>query len=286
MNIVKFPAIALIVLLLATLVAPAAYAVHRGGFCVLDHSFMQPSTDIQPDPLLVLSAPANVEVTVTFNRAVADTVVAHGLQFMSLTGPSGLNTPATSFGAVTNGDRTVVIRFSGAAVAAALNQHLMNLGLQQGPVTLTVHGHWFSQPHLFDVDENVCPEHAEGSDTIQAIKVIPVDTDIKPGSDPNSINPNSKGKIPVAILSTEDFDATTEVDRESLTFGRTGDEDSLAKCTKSTEDVNGDGLDDLVCHFNTQDTGFEQGNTEGILKGLTNDGIPIEGSDSVRIVPK
>lgn len=115
------------------------------------------------------------------------------------------------------------------------------------------------------------------------VKPLSVDIDIKPNSDPNSINTKSKGTIPVAILSTPDFDAT-EVDKTSLTFGKTGDEDSLKKCTKSNEDVNGDGLLDVVCHFNTQDTGFLQVDTEGILKGQTVDGTPIEGRDSVRIV--
>lgn len=109
--------------------------------------------------------------------------------------------------------------------------------------------------------------------------------DIKPGSHPNSINPRSKGKIPVAILSTMDFDAPQEVDTETLTFGRTGDEDSLAFCNSSPEDVNDDGHDELICHFYTQEAGFECGDTEGILKGETLDGTPIEGSDSVRIVP-
>jgi len=113
------------------------------------------------------------------------------------------------------------------------------------------------------------------------LQKVPID--IKPGSFPNSINMESRGTIPVAILSTPDFDATT-VDKTSLTFGRTGDEDSLEKCTKSNEDVNGDGLLDVVCHFRTQDTGFREGDNEGILKGKTVDGIPIEGRDSVRIL--
>ncbi len=113
--------------------------------------------------------------------------------------------------------------------------------------------------------------------------VATVDIDIKPGSDPNSINTNSKGTMPVAILSSDEFDATT-VNKDSLTFGAKGDEDSLAKCTKSNEDVNDDGLLDIVCHFNTQDTGFQAGDTEGILRGQTLDGEPIEGRDSVRIV--
>lgn len=116
--------------------------------------------------------------------------------------------------------------------------------------------------------------------------VIEVTIDIKPGSDPNSINPGSKGKIPVAVLSTPDFDASSEVDQDSLTFGRTGDENSLAFCSPSPEDVNFDGYGDLVCHFYTQMTGFQASDTKGILKGQTADGVPLEGWDWVNIVPK
>jgi hypothetical protein len=114
---------------------------------------------------------------------------------------------------------------------------------------------------------------------------IEVAIDIKPGSYPNSINPRSKGKIPVAILSSMDFDAPTELDTESLTFGPTGDEGSLAFCNHGTEDVNDDGYYDIVCHFYTQMTGFECGDEEGVLKGQTVDETPLEGSDSVRMAP-
>ncbi len=121
---------------------------------------------------------------------------------------------------------------------------------------------------------------------------LSVDIDIKSGSDPNSINLKSKGKIPVAILSDPDFDAPGEVDRNSLTFGRSGDEDSLHLRGRNgvpncgQEDVNGDGLQDLACHFVTQKTGFQPGDTQGILKGQTLNGTSIEGSDSIRIVPE
>jgi hypothetical protein len=115
--------------------------------------------------------------------------------------------------------------------------------------------------------------------------VFQVGIDIKPGSFPNSINPKSLGKIPVAILSSSTLDAPTMVDRTSLTFGRTGNEQSLAFCNLGGEDVNGDGLLDLVCHFNTPQTGFQAGDTAGVLKGKTVSNIPIKGSDSVRIVP-
>ncbi len=114
--------------------------------------------------------------------------------------------------------------------------------------------------------------------------LVEIDIDIKPGSDPNSINSRSRGKIPVTILSSATFDAMS-LDTTSLTFGRTGDEDSLAFCNGGPGNVNSDKLRDLMCFFNTEDTGFQSGDTEGVLKGMTLTGTLIIGTDSVRIVP-
>jgi hypothetical protein len=119
-----------------------------------------------------------------------------------------------------------------------------------------------------------------------ATRPIDVNIDIKPGSRENSINRKSEGKIPVAILSTREFNAPARVDRTSLTFGRTGDEQSLAFCNEGSEDVNGDGLPDLVCHFSTQLAGFQSvKDTIGVLKGKTIDtDEKFTAQDSVRIV--
>jgi hypothetical protein len=116
------------------------------------------------------------------------------------------------------------------------------------------------------------------------LELIEVSIDIKPGSNPNTIKLSNKGSIPVAILGTADFDAPAEVDRTSLTFGRTGDEASLAFCGTTLKDVNADLLPDLVCHFATRLTGFPVGDTEGILRGETVDGTAIEGRDAVRVI--
>ncbi len=108
--------------------------------------------------------------------------------------------------------------------------------------------------------------------------------DIAPGDPINGINTGNNGTVPVAILSAIDFDAATRVDTSSLTFGRTGDEQSLLFCNESPEDVNTDGFPDLVCHFNTRLTGFFQGDTKGYLKGKSTSGASFSGSDPVRIV--
>ena len=60
----------------------------------------------------------------------------------------------------------------------------------------------------------------------------------------------------------------------------------ITSASASDEDVNDDGLKDVVCHFNTQDAGFEIGDTGGTLMGQTTGGTSIEGSDTVKIVGK
>jgi hypothetical protein len=119
-----------------------------------------------------------------------------------------------------------------------------------------------------------------------ASNVVTRTIDTKPGGLANTINTKSKGKIPVVILSTADFNAPVLVvaDRNSLTFGRTGNERSLAFCDEGSHDVNGDGLPDLTCHFMTELTGFQDGDTFGILNGRATDGTRFTATDSIRTV--
>lgn len=111
-----------------------------------------------------------------------------------------------------------------------------------------------------------------------------VEIDIKPGSYPNSINPNAGGVIPVAILTTDDFDASN-VDPETVALDGEGAR-SKGKSGKfgSLEDVDGDGDLDLVVQIENVIT-WDLNATEAMLTGETYDGIFIEGTDSVRIVP-
>jgi hypothetical protein len=102
---------------------------------------------------------------------------------------------------------------------------------------------------------------------------------IKSGT--NTINPRSKGVITVAILTTDTFDAS-RVDPSSVRFGSAGAAEADGR--GQVDDVNGDGRDDLVLHFRTQDTGIVCGDTNVSLTGTTFSGQPIEGSASIRTV--
>ena len=112
------------------------------------------------------------------------------------------------------------------------------------------------------------------------VTTLVVDVDIKPGSNTNPINLKSNGNIPVAILTTSTFDASS-IDPLSVQFGPDGAFEVHAK--GHIEDVNGDGLNDMVLHFKTKDTGIEVGDTEACLTGSTLAGDDIEGCDSITV---
>jgi hypothetical protein len=124
-------------------------------------------------------------------------------------------------------------------------------------------------------------------------EAVPVD--VKPGSEFTPINLKSKGVLPVAIYSTEDFDAS-QVDPGTLLFGDpvliADGKSPVSPLRWSYEDVNEDGLDDLSLKFSMRElVGNEvigSSTTEGYLAGQTFaefGSAEIAGREMVRIVP-
>ena len=108
---------------------------------------------------------------------------------------------------------------------------------------------------------------------------LAVTIDITPGGFPNSINPASRGVIPVAILTTGTFNAAI-VDAATVRFGP----NSAPPSSFLLQDVDLDGDLDLVLQFTTLQTGIVCGTTSATLTGMTTDGVAISGTDSVRTV--
>lgn len=127
---------------------------------------------------------------------------------------------------------------------------------------------------------------------------LPVDIDVKPGSDPNSYPCKDVNKeIPVAVLSDAAFDATT-IDADTVRYGVNGNEaaevhEKKGDAKRHVEDKNKDGLPDMVFHFKLSDTGFSCDDIapgknsitlNSILTGTTIGGQNFEGTDFLRLV--
>ncbi|HET9658413.1 MAG TPA: SdrD B-like domain-containing protein [Kineosporiaceae bacterium] len=130
-----------------------------------------------------------------------------------------------------------------------------------------------AEPHITDTPDN---------DSTSAVW-SPVD--IKPNSDPNTINVGRNGVISVAVLGTQTFNPFTDLDASSLRFGPTGTQAPVVRCATQPEDVNGDGIGDMTCKFDNTATGFHVGDPYGYLTGRTTQASPYLGADAVRVIP-
>ena len=121
----------------------------------------------------------------------------------------------------------------------------------------------------------------------------PVTIDIKPGSDsdPNSINPEEQGVLPVAILGSS-IDVSL-IELSTITIGgaevTSRGSAKAPKMAVSFEDIDGDGFMDLIAFFRVQDLvaagALDGSTTELMLEAETTGGVLISGIDTVNVVP-
>ena len=114
----------------------------------------------------------------------------------------------------------------------------------------------------------------------QAPKVLKVTIDVKPGDEPTMVERARGGFLPVAILSTAQFDAVS-LDVSSIRIGPTGTEAEAARTTKS--DVNEDKRTDLLVLVRVQDLNIKCSDTAIRMTGKTNDGVAVEGMEAVKV---
>jgi hypothetical protein len=91
--------------------------------------------------------------------------------------------------------------------------------------------------------------------------------------------------VPVGILGAAEFDVTS-INTDSLKFAD-ADVKMVGKSNRdlcSIEDVNSDGIDDLVCQFETVGLSLSGGDTSAKVVGELEDGNPMEGEDSINLV--
>jgi uncharacterized repeat protein (TIGR01451 family) len=211
---------------------------------------------------------------------------------------------ASGGGTYDSGTHTVT--WSLGTLPAGAPQECQQLVVQVDPATppLTM----FTNLGEIDSDETGPAYASEDTTVCEPPPLIPVYVDIKPGSCPNPFNVKSRGVLPLAVLGTDEFDVTT-IDPATIQLTREGYggvsplrwtywdvatpfEGELCDC----HELYGDGYDDLVLFFRTQEVrttlglDAEQGNTIPltVTGNLHEDegGTPIEGSDCIWVLDK
>ena len=119
------------------------------------------------------------------------------------------------------------------------------------------------------------------------VQAVTVQIDVKPGSATNPVSLKAGGTLPVAVLSTADFDARTIVVSSLRLNGQPVAPRPKAQgggYMASYEDVNGDGRLDLVVHFTVKQV-VSSTTTSLTLAGTSTAVGAISGSDVVTVVP-
>jgi hypothetical protein len=110
---------------------------------------------------------------------------------------------------------------------------------------------------------------------------IRVSIDVKPGDTPTTLEPKREGMVPIAILSTKDFDAA-QVDPATVRAGATGSEASIFK--SMMEDVDRDKDVDLLLLFRVPQLALTCSTKSVIVTGKTQKGQDFEGAETVTMV--
>jgi beta-glucanase (GH16 family) len=129
--------------------------------------------------------------------------------------------------------------------------------------------------------ESSDPDARPGQDAVEHVGVatVPTHVDIEVLG---SSCPKGRALVPVHLLSTPTFDATT-VDHTTVTLGDASEthvDRRTGEARRHVDDVNGDGLDDLVFHFRFDETGLPCDRDEWHIAGSTFDGRPIASGGS------
>ena len=116
------------------------------------------------------------------------------------------------------------------------------------------------------------------------VGLLNIDIDIKPTNKYTIIRPGSKGYIWVALLSSTDpgtlFDPSSQVNIPTVVFGTNG----AVPIRHYVNELNMDGLDDLLLQFKITETGIACGDNEASLTGEKFDGQSFTGTDSIKTV--
>ena len=240
--------------------------------------------------------PAQVSIDFATERSNAvpleEYTPASGTLIFTNGGPTELAFPLETFDDTKfEGDEQIVIRLSNPV-------DVERGALFQGSVLITDTDD-FDPKLLDDFEQGGFLWDTAGGTSIEAVRTESGDPDARPGQDPvenvgAAVVPlhvtvevegdpcgGARGVVPVQLLSTPTFDATT-VDHTTVVFGGATEihvDRRTGEARRHVEDANRDGLDDLVFHFRRSEIDLCGA---GVLpfNGSTFDGQPITAGGS------
>jgi len=147
-------------------------------------------------------------------------------------------------------------------------------------------------PSAVNLDWSLCPDYKQLF--INAVKwcgtpasspPIQVEIDIKPEDYPNVINLASKGKLPVAIFGSEEFDCSQiDLATVSLEGMPVSKNEKNGKYQAHLSDINADGMDDLLVQFEISGNELTATSDVATISGTLSDGHFFEGSDDILVI--
>ena len=143
---------------------------------------------------------------------------------------------------------------------------------EHGPYLWQSHNVTLSTPEIAAGDPLALPGQGDYEHILEVDTALLVDIIVS-----GSVCNNGNGVIPVALLTTDNFDALT-VDHNTVRFGNaaeTHQDKKTGEAQRHEEDFEGDGDLDLIFHFRAEETGYLCDSTQFTLTGQTYSGKPI-----------
>jgi subtilisin-like proprotein convertase family protein len=110
---------------------------------------------------------------------------------------------------------------------------------------------------------------------------IPVKIDVLPGEASKLIDGSTRTIVPVAIFSSNDFDATTVNPASVVLADAPITKNKKGRLRWALMDVNGDGRTDLIVYVSVFSLHLDSGSSEAVLTATTFDGESISGAQRV-----
>ena len=131
---------------------------------------------------------------------------------------------------------------------------------------------------LGELNWQVIRDRVDDMVTVSESEVIEVTIDILPGNHRNTLNPTKQGALAVAILSNAGFDALT-VDPATAELSGALAQMRGKRWFTQDKDVDGDGIYDLVLHFDCGLLNLENSENNLTLTAQTADTIGADGGN-------